>query len=340
MTVFVRNPPPKDLRLRYQQRGGSTPSQVAPDELTCEYSRDDEGCPWICLYCRHTATDNDITAAGVPAARVCAAQSIERENKSTLFKQLDKKQAERERRAAAARARRKLKADQLAAIRNSLRTPVAELLAEAEKKIQEEKLEARMSRRPKIEVSGGGYLEQILTVLGVPKTGRVVPQGVGQRPGQQYYSPDGTRDPWVKSSEEIAVAKPRTPIIDGARFTVKLNGKDERSTPAYQCISDFFIQMLFQRYEIRCTKCGAAQDDDVTVAEEEFTCWQCGTVHGGDEVAFICRFCYDMLSGQDAAASHAERVHGDEALPTHNPRWGNALRRWSRTGKRKRKVTP
>jgi hypothetical protein len=123
-------------------------TQAAP-ELQCDYRCVQGTPPWVCLCCRHIATDDDMTAAGVPASRVCSVQNIARENQAAAIKQSDKKSAERERRAAAGREKRKIKRDQLAAIKAALRTPVAVIISEADKKRQEEKLEARMSRRPR-----------------------------------------------------------------------------------------------------------------------------------------------------------------------------------------------
>src|ERR1700674_4939533 len=93
-----------------------------PTESMCEYHRYKN--LWICLYCSHRASQDDITTEGIPATRICSAQNIERQNKEALGKKLDAKYAEMERRAAVARARRKKKADQLAAIKQALKTPI------------------------------------------------------------------------------------------------------------------------------------------------------------------------------------------------------------------------
>ncbi len=337
-------------------------SPEPPADLTCEYRRYQDGL-WICLHCRHRAEENDITAEGIPASRVCPAQNIEIENKKAIGKQLDAKFAERERRAAAARARRKAKADQLAAIKEALRTPVAIVLAEEEKQRQEKTSAARVksvwSNHYQTgggkELSGGDYVAAVQTAIDGKREQdfggrRVTPQGVGHRPGMRNDidsgtpDEDSTRDPWTKGSEEVAVANPRTPIMDGDIFKVKLNDKDEKNSPAYQSVSDYFVEMQTFQFHMRCTKCGAAQEDEAaqddegnyyqSPVEEGFMCWQCQAPHDGYEPSYICRLCGDISRGKNYAARHMENVHGDPALPAHDARFGNVLHRWLRGGRK------
>jgi hypothetical protein len=360
--VIQRRPPAKRLfqglvGLPSESEGpvASAPTVVAVEESIvsgwpepkCEYHH--AGEQWICVYCSHHASEDDMTAAGVPAARVCPTKTINKEN----VKALDKKHAERERRAAAARARRKTKADQLAAIKEALRTPPEIRIAAAKQKELEERLAAREKKLPSDktggykEISGGGIAEEIMLVADAPQTGRVTPDGVGHRPGTSSDTDNGngtadeeaTRDPWTQGSEEIAVRNSKSQIIPGSVFEVKLNNKDERDTPAYHSIPHYFIEVLTLRYRVRCTKCGAVQDDEHTVAEDQFTCWQCHAHHDGYEPNYVCRLCGDISTGADGAAYHMTNAHGDEALPGHDSRFGNVLQRWVKGGKKPPNIT-
>ena len=94
---------------------------------------------------------------------------------------------------------------------------------------------------------------------------------------------------------------------------------------------------------MRCTKCGAAQEDEPvffdgeyyqTPVEDNFTCWRCGESHDGYETSYICHLCGDISRGKNYAARHMENVHGDPTLPAHNARFGDVLRGWVKGGKK------
>jgi|SRR5271157_812091 len=318
--------------------------------LLCDYHRVSDETPWICTYCRHRATEDDIIAEGIPAKRVCSAQNIDRANKEALKKEMDKESTERERRAKAARERRKKQADELAAIRERLRRPRVVCIVEAKEETPERGIHDRTGGEK--EISGGDCLGKTLLHLqgedkdlfGVRGGKRVVPEGVGQRLGMREDNPheDGTfdsdscPDPWSSRAEATAVARPRTPIIKGETFSVKLNDKDERNSPAYECLKFYFDVYLALHYRVCCTKCGAVQDDDEqTVAEENYTCWRCHAEHAvDDDRLFVCKLCGVAIDGERGAACHMMAVHGDETSPNHDPRFGNVLRRWLRGGRK------
>jgi hypothetical protein len=297
---------------------------------------------WVCIHCNR----ND--HSDIPSADVCPKRNIATTNKASTGKEIDKKIAERERRAKAARARRKEKADQLAAIKEALKIPAAVRLAAAKEKQRQERVDdhyAAMAtsnhyRTSGKEDSGGDYVADVQKAIDANEAQgfggrRVTPEGVGQRFGVSGLPDEGsTREPWTKESEAVAVAKPGTQIIDGDVFKVKLAEKDWTKSPAYECIPDYFIEILPLRYQIRCINCGAVQDDEQTVSEDRFICRKCQTSHDGGDMNYVCRLCGDLSEGKRGAARHMINVHGDPALPSHNARFGNVLRRWLRGGKK------
>src|SRR5882724_10074245 len=116
-TGLVGLPPePDEAEVRPAPALASTSEPIvsvtppAPADLTCEYRL--HGDQWFCVYCTHHASEDDMTASGIPAARVCSTQNIQKQNNAAEWKEFDKKIAERERRAAAARERRKKKVEQ------------------------------------------------------------------------------------------------------------------------------------------------------------------------------------------------------------------------------------
>jgi hypothetical protein len=306
---------------------------------------------WVCIHCSR----NDHSAT--PSPDVCSKRNIAIANQTSTGKELDKKIAERERRAKAAVARRKKNADQRAAIKEALRIPAAVRLAEEKEKQLQKKLEDKAQQSAGAacfsnhyqtgggkELSGGDYLKEKLRKADAKEEldfggRRVTPEGVGQRPGiRGDGSPDkdSCPNPWTPRAQEAAVNKLKKPIIQGAVFSVKLADKDWTKSPAYECIPDFFIEVLPLRYQIRCTKCGAAQDDEQTVAEDCFTCWQCLAPHDGDEMSYVCRLCGDLSEGKKGAACHMSDIHGGEKKdsPNLDQRFGNVLQRWLRGGKK------
>jgi hypothetical protein len=272
-------------------------------------------------------------------------------------------------RAKAARDARKSKSDQLKAIKAALRIPLEVRIAEAKQKEkdareaakqaeQERKREERwLDNRADMaisnhyqtsnkELSGGDLLSERLSAAenddpDISFGGkRVAPQGTGHRFGHHDdgVGADGTPDadsspdPWTEDAEN----KSKTPILSGDIFSVTLADKDWREAPAFQCIPDFFAEVLWFRYDIHCINCGARQDDDETTPEEYFICGRCGFSNGGDDKSFVCRLCDsgDILAGEKNAAHHMTTVHGDEKQPEHDARFGNVLRRWLRGGKK------
>jgi hypothetical protein len=64
-----------------------------------------------------------MTVESVPASRVCPTQNTQRQNKEVIGKEIDKAQAEKDRRAAVERARRKAQSDKIKAITKALSIP-------------------------------------------------------------------------------------------------------------------------------------------------------------------------------------------------------------------------
>src|SRR5277367_3374851 len=93
------------------------------DDLKCDYQLF-EGA-WVCVYCARPA---DMTADG-PAVTACAPRNIKKEDSKNIIKEIDRNHADKDRRAKAEKDRRKAKADQIAAIKKALQTPVAEIRA-------------------------------------------------------------------------------------------------------------------------------------------------------------------------------------------------------------------
>jgi hypothetical protein len=271
-------------------------------------------------------------------------------NQTSAWKQFDKKSAERERRAAAARERRKKNADQLAAIKQALRVPPEVRKAEAKK--QQKDIHTGSADAAVFsnhyqtgggkELSGGDYLNEKLRKADAEEEldfggRRVTPEGAGQRPGiRGDGSPDkdSSPNPWTPWAQEAAVRNPKKPIIQGAVFSVKLADKDWTKSPAYECIPHYFVEVLPLRYQIRCTKCGVAQDDEQTVAEDRFVCRNCGAQHDGDEMDYACKLCGELCEGKEGAAYHMTNAHGEEDAEGHIPRFGNVLQRWVKGGKK------
>jgi hypothetical protein len=330
-----------------QPPGAPQPSELL---LHCEYRRVVDDAPFVCLYCRHIAADDDMTASGIPASRTCPNQMIEQQNKAAARRVFDKKIKEKERRAKAEKDRRQKKRDQLAAIKAALRVPAAERLAEAKRQEAEKKEQERDARRSlgsnQKYITGGGLIDDILLKKDEEEFGfggrRVSPEGTGHRPGARSDEDDGSPDPdssplnpWAQGSEEWAVAHPNTPILQGTTFPVKLNQEDETKSPAFLSVPHFFYEIDTFRFKIFCTKCGVSQDDGTeSLPEDHYDCWQCGAPHDGYEPSYVCRLCGDASTGKAGAARHMLNVHGNENSPAHDSRFGDVLRRWNRGGRK------
>ena len=265
------------------------------------------------------------------------------------------------------RERRKLKAEQLAAIKKALQTPIAEIKIAAEEQTRLDKLARAQTglRRGlfltdaptgKGELVTGGYDSEQMglvaaardraAVLGSP-TGdsdsdeeywpendrcRVKPEGTGQNPGDRE---DDAADDDPDSSEDAKDNKDErgkdADILPGEKFFVKLNDFDNDGLLA-ELVSFYFVKF----YEFRsddyffCVWCGAKGESDST----ELVCRRCGATHAGDPKIFICRLCGIVCYGDKAAKKHIEDSHGDDRESGHDPRFGNVIYRYLKGGRK------
>ena len=359
----------KPVQRAYKGLVGLLPVDV-PEESRCEYLKTPSGY-FVCRWCNHNPGPDDMTAEGFPAARHCSKRIVATENKEIFNKEFDAEQAERDKRAKAARERQQKKADELAAIKEKLRTPVAVIIAEAKQKALEERVRQQerrghmskgmyMTDAPKgkgLIISGGFGTSgdsDISTISGVSAAqhggvepwfeeghqGPVRPEGVGRKPEAREendnddYDPNGTRDPWTQESEENAVKFPDAPIIDGDSFLVNLNDADVNAELEELANSGYFAKFLAFEYGRRCTKCGALQDDEVTASEDDYLCINCGAKHAGSLEAYICRLCGSWetrLSGPRRAGAHMLTAHGAD---NPDPRFGDVVSRWRKGGRK------
>lgn len=323
-----------------------TPVAVAPaapdPALLCEYQHG-KSAEWICVYCSHIPTEYEMTADG-PPARVCPKKVA---NKNDC-EEAAARHAGKEKRAKAARDKRKEKQKQLENIKKMLAVPLEVRRREAEERAEQkaaaerERLGLPEESQSIFAVSGGYDTERLATIAGLRETdtGRVTPEGVREHQLREDGElPDGMEfDPWGGHAAEVAEGNNK-PIIPGGGFPVKLNDVDPKTHPAFQCIKDYFIKFETLRYLVRCTKCGAVQGNEDVVSEDYFTCQNCGVEHGGQDVTYICLLCTEWCCGEREAAAHMMQRHGEEDLPEHDRRFGNVLRRWVKGGRKPPNIT-
>jgi hypothetical protein len=226
----------------------------------------------------------------------------------TLLQQIESEK--REKKNKKARERRKKKREQLAAIKKALaEKSVTEFKKELEEKAKAEKERMRlpsmnggkfMTDAPtgKGELTTGGYDWNKIVLTSNAResnTGRVVPQGVGHRPGgrEENDIPDACKDFRDNRTESGGDAD----ILPGKKFKVKLNDIDW----------DWVL------WSVVCIYC----------VENELK---------SDE--YICRLCKEFLDGKETAKNHFEDVHGDESEPGHDDKFGDVVLRYIKKAER------
>jgi len=276
--------------------------QAKTEPLTCEYNQ--FRGQWVCLYCAHCASENDMTAEGIPAIRVCPARNIQEQNKQSIGKEIDKKQVERERRAKAARERRKARADQRAAIKKALQTPIAVIKEVIKTKAEAEKLPSMnqgkyISDAP----TGKGALvykptekiEQIDAALtramplGSPTIDEETDEAFFPEQDRKHVSKKmGAGSPSDEKPEITGVSSKGFTYKEEPRkkFQVKLNG------PEYQ--------------------------SGLSSAVNDFT------VEEGGET--FCRLCEAAIIGR--SEDHFKQIHGDPSEPGHDKRFGDIVQKY------------
>jgi hypothetical protein len=270
-------------------------------------------------------------------------------------------------RAQQARDRRKRNAEQLAAIKEKLKTPIAEIRRAAEEQAKlDRKVRALSSLRRgsflidaptgKGELVTGGYdSEQIELVAGTreraailgsptfdPETGeeywpendrgRVVPEGTGHRPGdgeddEEDDGPDSTDEARDNRTERDKDA----PILPGTTFQVKLkDGKEDQKAHDYDLLLGVLVSSYCAETQIfknEFAYCASCGAKQQR-AESVYTCIRCQAKNGGDNGHLhICRLCGSECDGFVEAKQHIHRVHGSESNPEHDDRFGDITRR-------------
>jgi hypothetical protein len=244
--------------------------------------------------------------------------------------QLSRQQKEAER----SRQNRRRKREQLAAIKQALRMPVAEVKLIAKEKAHKEKLDS-MSRGMALTGAPSGKgnwiytadIEQVgaaasrAAALGAeaedPETGEAFWPDNDRRP----VKPEGTgeRGNGQRSIDEQTVsAKPvHNPLLDigvpqsRSRFKVRLQSDDDDNT--YYFIFRDTLKRLVAHVFVA----------DETGPEEE-------------GVAAICRLCQRRfleerpLGLETTCIGHVKENHGEEDEPNHDPRFGNIITRYIR----------
>jgi len=218
-----------------------------------------------------------------------------------------------QKRAQAARDRRKRNAEQLDAIKKALRTPITEIKKAAEEQARldkEAKVLGSMNRGKWMTDAPTGMGELVLTggskemelvagargraaALGSPKSnpqtgtafwpendrGRIVPEGTG--PGDREDDTDAS----------------------GSKFRVKLNDFD----------SDGLFQELFHIYFVRIEP---GELDDLNTGN------------------LVCSLCKRRFYWERRCKAHIEAVHGDEREPEHDSRYGNVIYKYLKCGRK------
>jgi hypothetical protein len=254
------------------------------------------------------------------------------QNTEEILVQIELSRQEKE--AKRSRENRRRKQEQLAAIKQALRTPFAEVKLIAKAKTSEEKLDS-MSRGMALTGAPSGKgnwiytgdIEQIgaaasrAAALGAetedPETGEAFWPDTDRRP----VKPEGTgeRGNGTRSVDEQKVsAKPvRNPLLDAgvpqsrSRFKVRLPS-DDKENVSYFSFKDALKQLIARTFVA-----------DETEPEEE-------------GVAAICRLCQRRfleerpLGLETVCITHVKETHGDEDEPNHDPRFGNIITRYIR----------
>lgn len=300
-----------------------------------------------------------------------AAQPIVPLDAETMLERQE--QAKRQKRAKVARDRRERNAQQLAAIRERLKIPIAQIQKEAKEKTKADRHEAAlnsmnrgryMTDAPTSKgelVVGGGSEEMELIAAARDRAAllggsngpefwpendrkRVMPEGTGQRPGDREDDgidddPDACEDAKDNRDERGKDA----PILPGSTFEVKLrDGKEDQKAYEYGLLLRALVRPCFVKAEISeigfayCHHCGAKQEK----FEPVFNCIRCDFKNRGEIThVYICRLCgLDCLYPE----GHIHQVHGDENQPGHDSRFGNITRRpekWLRPNLLKTKET-
>ncbi len=272
--------------------------------LPHEYERHKD--VWVCIHCNR----ND--HSDTPNPGLCSKRNIAIVNKASTGKELDKKFAERERRAAKECARRKAKADQLVAIREALKTPVAEIMAAARAKADAERLPSMNEGRYMGDAPTGkgalvykaaGKIDQIDAAMN-----RSVLLGsatIDDETGEAFF-PDNDRE--RIAPDGVGAPSDEKPEITGlSRKGFTCGDRDEESKRKFQVKLD-----------------GPEYQSGLAAAVDEYS------FQDGSET--FCRLCEEQIF--ENIENHFTQVHGDPREPRHKKHCGDIVQKCVREFKR------
>jgi hypothetical protein len=289
-------------------------------DMPCEFKLYDG--VWFCVHCAHRVTDD----GNGPPVHSCSGQArIKRLNKATRRKEIDKDQAEKDRRAERERHRRKTKTDQLAAIKLALKIPIADIKAAAKVKADGSRLPSMnqgkyMSDAPTgkgaLVLQSGGKIDQIYAAicraqaLGSPT--------IDDETGEAFFA-DNDRDHWTpKGAGAPSDEKPEITGLSRGGFTYG-DGEEKKK---------FIVDLNTYAYD------------------QEFR-ELISTYIVKSESSHICRLCYfeipnDTITAERIAFTHLYYAHGDplnvkDTKFQHDGRFGDIFDRYQKALRKQEK---
>ena len=249
----------------------------------------------------------------------------------------EKEVLRKQKKAQAARARRKLQREQIDAIREKLKVPVREIKRAAEEQAKLEKqAKAQGSMRRgmfiadapmgKGELVTGGYgSKQLELMIAAYDRAAALGSPSSDETGGEFW-PDNDRRSVVPQGSGGNDGED-----SGGSFHVRL-GDGVQDKKAYDY--DLLLGTLVDKYCVKtevftneffyCVSCGAKQGKIESIQK----CIRCEAKNGKDNgYLHLCRLCGTECDGFVAAKQHIHRVHGSENHPEHDHRYGDITRR-------------
>jgi hypothetical protein len=239
-----------------------------------------------------------------------------------LLEEFEKRQEKKKKEAERKRLARKSKSDQLMAIKEALKIPVREVIAstkrtELERQIAETEEQRETSMNLGRHMTGDPDQQQLITNTDIEKVAAA--RGRATALGSSGYDSETGEAHWPENDRRIVRAQGssnedeqswvKVQTRDGKlvdqrptkRFVVKLDGADPTNNPL-GISRDEWLSKIARRFFV---KGGSAED-----APDTF---------------FVCRLCHFECDWDTETKRHMEEVHGDEQLPSHDPRFGNVI---------------
>jgi hypothetical protein len=254
----------------------------------------------------------------------------------------EKEKLDKEKRAKAARDRRKHQAEQLAAIKEILKTPIREIKRLAEEKAKLDKQERALFSMDRGSwmtdaptgvgelVLAGGSNEMEFVAAAHSRAEALGSPGLDIGTGEAFWAENDRRSiaPEGKGSDDSE---------DSGSFHVRLgDGVQDKRAHDYSLLLDKLAERYFVKVEVpwtsevfgneffSCTSCGVQQSRTQSVQR----CARCGTQNDKyNGYLHVCRLCGTECDGLVAAKQHMHRVHGGENRPEHDGRYGDLTRR-------------